>query len=147
MKRLKILSLVLVMCMLLSNLGISAYADNHRAQLVPVGNDINNPIVFANSNLNFSLSANGVAKSGSTYYITSSDTLVIDTLTWSPSGETVYVGFENKQTGARWVHDFDGGSTANVGVTLGSAPDGEYYVIVMYMGSASVSGALSYKFM
>lgn len=99
----------------------------------------------ANTNFSFSLPSNTSQRSSETYYITQGvDSLYISTLTWSPSGQTLKVGFYNVDTKKVNVISVTGGSVSGKTITTSNVPTGEYRIYVENAGSVSVSGSISY---
>lgn len=99
----------------------------------------------AGTNFSFSLASGGSKKSNETYYITQGeDSLYVSTLTWSPSGQTLKVGYYNVDTGTSYVVSVSGGSVSGKTIGTKTVPTGEYRIYVKNAGSASVSGSISY---
>ncbi len=87
------------------------------------------------------------AYSESTYYIHSGDDrLVVESLSWSPSGQDISVAFVNVQDSSTYAVGYSGGTASNKTISTRNVPDGEYYVVVInYDGPNAVTGSLTYK--
>lgn len=86
---------------------------------------------FASFNINHSsLGINKFVKSSSSYYIKKNEKVKINSVTWSPSGQKVQLGFINATTGKQyWTSTFSGGSKTGGTFSLGG-PSGEYYIVI-----------------
>lgn len=104
----------------------------------------------ASSNLSFSNVAPKAisVSSGSTYLYNGEDAMLINSLTWSSSGQDIRVGFQNVQTGKLYGYTFSGGTVTNFTLKMGDAPTGEYKIYVQNVGSGTqkISGNMSYEF-
>ena len=85
--------------------------------------------------------------SNDTYYIESGkDKLVIESLSWSPSGQDISVGFTNVQGEGTYVIGCSGGAVADKVISTANMPSGEYYVCVInYNGPEPVTGSLTFS--
>ena len=100
----------------------------------------------SSSSFSFSLSSNTSKRSSETYYITQgSDYLTINSLTWTPSGQNVAVGFYNVNTDTAYTVTYSGGSVVNGLISTSTVPTGEYKIYVRNAGSKSISGSISYS--
>lgn len=87
------------------------------------------------------------AYSNDSYYIVSGeDKLVIDSLSWSPSGQDISVGFVNVQDKGTYVIGCSEGSVAGKVISTANMPSGQYYVCVInYNGPEPVTGSLTFS--
>ena len=76
------------------------------------------------------LSAGDYASSENTYMIESEKDFLMYSMNWSPTGQSVHIGFMSKEDNALYlIDDVAGGSAAGTINTV-NVPSGEYYVIV-----------------
>lgn len=76
------------------------------------------------------LFAGDYASSENTYMIESEKDFLIYSMNWSPTGQSVHIGFMSKEDNALYLlDDVAGGSSAGTINTV-NVPSGEYYVIV-----------------
>ena len=84
---------------------------------------------------NFSIASSALfagdyASSENTYMIESENDLLMYSMNWSPTGQSVHIGFMGKENNALYfLDDVAGGSAAGTINTV-NVPSGEYYVIV-----------------
>lgn len=76
------------------------------------------------------LFAGDYASSENTYMIESGKDFLMYSMNWAPTGQSVHIGFMNKENNALYLlDDVAGGSSAGT-INTANVPDGEYYVIV-----------------
>lgn len=101
---------------------------------------------LSNTGFSFSLSAGSIQKSAETYYIYENEGLLkISSLTWTPTGQSVSVGYYNVDTRKIYTVTYSGGTVTNNNITTKGVPDGEYYIMVKNLGTTSVSGSINYS--
>lgn len=86
---------------------------------------------FASFNISHSkLGINKYVKSKSSYYIKKGEKVKVNSVTWSPSGQKIQLGFVNATTGKKyWTNNYTGGSKTGGTFSLGG-PSGEYYIAI-----------------
>lgn len=86
---------------------------------------------FASFNISHSkLGINKYVKSKSSYYIKKNEKVKINSVTWSPSGQKIQLGFVNASTGKKyWTKNYTGGNKTGGTFSLGG-PSGEYYIAI-----------------
>lgn len=101
---------------------------------------------LSNTGFSFTLSAGSIKKSAETYYIYEDQGLLkISSLTWTPTGQSVCVGYYNVDTQQTYTVTYSGGTVTNRNITTKGVPDGEYYIMVQNLGTTSVSGSINYS--
>lgn len=122
----------------LENIGVKGIKNSHaKSETIlitttdKVESEETSPEVKATFSISGSITPNGYRKTSSTYYIKpGSDKLKIKSLSWSPTGQNVQVGFINASTGTQyWTSNYSGGSATGY-VLTNNLPAGEYYVAV-----------------
>lgn len=122
----------------LENIGVKGIKNSHaKSESIlitttdKVESEETSPEVKATFSISGSITPNGYRKTSSTYYIKpGSDKLKIKSLSWSPTGQNVQVGFINASTGTQyWTSNYSGGSATGY-VLTNNLPAGEYYVAV-----------------
>lgn len=111
--------------------------DNLVAEVVEEGNNaieedsFGEITPFASFNISHSkLGINKYVKSSSSYYIKKNEKVKINSVTWSPSGQRIQLGFVNATTGKQyWTGNYTGGSKTGGTFSLGG-PSGEYYIAI-----------------
>ena len=142
----KLISVVLVLVLMFS-LSCSAFATSNTESL-PVSVEQHGEIVpFSTLSFSFSyLRAGNMILSDETYYIKDENgTLTIESCTWDPSSQDVYIGWYNAETGKLYSVTYSDGEIANKKINSSGIPDGDYNVCVMNAGTKSISGAIKYK--
>jgi len=101
---------------------------------------------LSNTGFSFSLAAGRIQKSAETYYIYEGEGLLeISSLTWTPTGQSVSVGYFNVDTNMTYTVTYYGGTVSNNSITTNGVPDGEYYIMVKNLGTKSISGSINYS--
>lgn len=150
----KIVSLVCIMLLILSfSIPASAASqlgfveDVHEEILQETDSSLSNPVVRASlTSFSFNLSSSTSKKSSETYYIyQGKGSLYISSLTWSPTGQNIKVGYYNVETGKTYVVEYSGGSVTDKTLGTKNVPDGEYRIYVYNAGTKIVEGTISYQ--
>jgi hypothetical protein len=77
-------------------------------------------------------------------YIVPCDTFVIDSLSWSPTGNNIRVEIVPRLGGTTLGWIFSGGSVVNFAMSMSSLSDGDYSVSIKNVGSSTVTEVLHY---
>lgn len=138
----RFLSLIVSFSMTLSLATISV---NAAQPLSPTDFSETEIMPLASLYFSFDLSPNEYAYSAETYYITPGDTrLVIETCTWEPPTENVWIGFYNTKTKVDYGVEFSAGKISNQGLTTVNVPNGTYQIIVKNIGDLNIEGTMYY---
>ncbi|MFJ3388948.1 hypothetical protein [Lysinibacillus sp. NPDC086135] len=77
------------------------------------------------------LKPNYYTKSSSSYYIKKGEKVNVNSVTWSPSGQKIKLGFVSATGGSNyWTEAYVGGSKTGGSFYLGG-PTGEYYIAIL----------------
>lgn len=84
---------------------------------------------------NFSIASSALfagdyASSEGTYMIESEKDFLMYSMNWAPTGQSVHIGFMNKENNALYLLDDVAGGSAAGTINTTNVPSGEYYVIV-----------------
>lgn len=91
------------------------------------------------------LSSHSYKTSSEVYYIREgSGMLTINTLSWTPSGQELHVGFWNTETHSSYTVAYTGGSISNARINTRGVPSGDYKIYVYNAGTNSVVGNINY---
>jgi len=84
---------------------------------------------------NFSIASSALCagehvSSEETYMIESGKDVLMYSMNWDPTGQSVHIGFMNKEDNTLYLNDDVEGGSASGTINTVDIPDGEYYVIV-----------------
>ena len=97
---------------------------------VPTENEAENTVRDNFSIASSALFAGDYACSEKTYMIESEKDFLMYSMNWSPTGQSVHIGFMNKEDNAMYLLDDVAGGSAAGTINTVNVPSGEYYVIV-----------------
>ena len=89
------------------------------------------------------------ARTAGTWFIRNGQSLRLNALSWTPTGQSVLFGIQNVQTGRLfYTHMMPGGFAFDMSIAFPSAPTGEYRVVVVNeLGPAAISGSLNFRWL
>ena len=139
----KLIAGILSFALVFSMAGCVFASDSHEPSASSSGVEI---VPFdATQGFSFLLDPTETAYSADTYYIENEDAMLkIESCTWQPASQTIWIGFYSK-VDRMFYHITRVGGNASGSMNSNGRPNGDYYVIVKNMGSQPITGAIQYS--